>query len=307
MSHPKKIDEVTGVETTGHVWDGDIYELNKPLPRWWLYTFYVSIVWAIGYWIVYPAWPTINGYTKGVLNYSQRDQVQRDIEAWKSGHAKYRTQIAQMPLADVRKNDELFQFSIAGGGALFGENCAGCHGRGAQGGIGYPNLNDDDWLWGGDLEKIHTTIAFGIRSGNPNAHDSSMPHFGTDKILDEAQIRDAANFVRSFSHLDVDQEAAKRGAQIFADNCAACHGDHGKGNQDMGAPNLTDAIWLYGSSQEAVMQSIRTGRGGAMPAWSERLDPVAVKMLTLFVYSLGGGQADAASASAPAPGAEKPK
>ncbi|RUP09166.1 cytochrome-c oxidase, cbb3-type subunit III [Hyphomicrobium sp.] len=306
MSH-RKIDEVTGVETTGHVWDGDISELNKPLPRWWLYTFYVSIVWAIGYWVVYPAWPTINGYTKGVLNYSQRDQVQQDIEAWKSGHAKYRSQIAEMSLADIRKNDELFQFSIAGGAALFGENCAGCHGRGAQGGIGYPNLNDDDWLWGGDLEKIHQTIAFGVRSGNPKAHDTAMPRFGVDKILDEAQIRDAANFVRSFSHLDVDQEAAKRGAQIFADNCAACHGDHGKGNQEMGAPNLTDAIWLYGNSQDAVMQSIRTGRGGAMPAWSERLDPVAVKMLTLYVYSLGGAQAEAASASAPAAGTDKPK
>jgi cytochrome c oxidase cbb3-type subunit 3 len=307
MSQHKKVDEVTGVETTGHVWDGDISELNKPLPKWWLYSFYASILWAIGYWIVYPAWPTVNGYTKGVLNYSQRAQVQQDIEAWKASHAKYRTQIAEMSLADIRKNDELFQFSIAGGAALFGENCAACHGRGAQGGVGYPNLNDDDWLWGGDLEKIHETIAFGARNGNPKAHDTAMPHFGTDKILEEAQISDAANFVRSLSHLDVDEAAAKRGAQIFADNCAACHGEQGKGNQDLGAPNLTDAIWLYGSSQEAVMQSIRTGRGGMMPAWSERLDPVAIKMLTLFVYSLGGGQAEATSASAPAAAADKPK
>ena len=160
----KEIDSVTGVETTGHVWDGDLRELNKPLPRWWLYTFYACIVWAIGYWIVYPAWPTLNGYTKGYLGYSQRGAVDRQVADAKVAQSKYLAQIAAMPLDDIEKNQELMPFVIAGGAAVFGDNCSPCHGKGAQGGVGYPNLNDDDWLWGGTVEAIHQTIEFGVRA-----------------------------------------------------------------------------------------------------------------------------------------------
>lgn len=290
MASHKRIDEVTGAETTGHVWDGDLTELNKPLPRWWLYTFYACIVWAFGYWIVYPAWPTFNGYTKGWFGYSQRDQVAKDAAAAKAAQDKYRTAIAAMPIAEVKKNPELFEFARDGGAAIFGDNCAPCHGRGAQGAVGYPNLNDDDWLWGGDLESIETTITHGARSGDPKTHDTAMPRFGLDKILEPAQISDVANYVRSLSHLDVDAAAASRGSAIFADNCAACHGADAKGNTEIGAPNLTDAIWLYGNSQQAVVHSIETGRGGMMPAWGGRLDPVSIKMVTLYVHSLGGGK-----------------
>jgi len=290
MSGKKHLDEITGVETTGHVWDGDLRELNKPLPKWWLYVFYACIVWAFGYWMVYPAWPTLTGYTKGYLGYSQRAEVTKELAAAKAAQDKYRVGIAASSLSDIKKNPELFQFALAGGAALFGDNCAACHGRGAQGGVGYPNLNDDDWLWGGDLEQIHTTISFGVRSGNPNAHDTAMPRFGLDGVLQPAQISDVANYVRSLSHLDVDTAAASRGAPIFAEQCSVCHGTEGKGNTELGAPNLSDAIWLYGNSQETVMQSIRTGRGGIMPAWSERLDPISIKMLALYVHSLGGGQ-----------------
>ncbi len=290
MASEKHIDEVTGAETTGHVWDGDLMELNKPLPRWWLYTFYACIAWASGYWLVYPAWPMLHGYTKGFLGYSQRDEVAKDIAAAKAAQNNYRKTIAATPITDIKKNPELFEFARDGGAAIFGDNCAPCHGRGAQGAVGYPNLNDDDWLWGGDLESIQTTITHGARSGDPETHDTAMPRFGIDKILEPAQISDVANYVRSLSHLDVDAAAASRGVALFADNCATCHGTDGKGNTEVGAPNLTDAIWLYGSSQEAVVHSVETGRGGTMPAWNGRLDPVDIKMVALYVHSLGGGK-----------------
>jgi cytochrome c oxidase cbb3-type subunit 3 len=290
MSAHKEIDHVTGVETTGHIWDGDLKELNKPLPRWWVYVLYATIVWAIGYWIVYPAWPTLTDYTKGIWGYSQRATVTSDVAAAKAAQAKYRQAIAATPLEQIGKNEELTQFVQAGGVAAFGDNCAPCHGRGAQGTSGYPNLNDDDWLWGGTLEAIHKTISFGIRSGHKNAHDSAMPRFGLDGIFEPAQIADAAEYVLSLSGRSTDAAAAGRGAAIFKEQCAACHGPEAKGMKELGAPNLTDAIWLYGGSKKDIVQTIRTGRGGVMPNWDGRLDPETIKLLTVYVHSLGGGQ-----------------
>jgi cytochrome c oxidase cbb3-type subunit III len=290
MAQDKHIDEITGTETTGHVWDGDLRELNNPLPKWWLYVLYVSIIWSIGYWIVYPAWPTATGYTLGLFGYSQRAEVAKDLAAAKTAQEKFRQEISQKPLADVAKTPELHQFAMAGGGAIFGENCAACHGRGAQGFSGYPNLNDDDWLWGGDLESITTTISYGVRSGHPKAHATEMPKFGLTNALTAGQINDAAHYVRALSGLDADKEAASRGAPLFAEQCAVCHGPDGHGNTELGAPNLADAIWLYGNSLDGVKQSIKTGRGGIMPAWDGRLDPVSIKMLALYVHSLGGGK-----------------
>lgn len=290
MASEKHIDEVTGVETTGHVWDHDLRELNKPLPRWWLWVLYVCIIWSFGYWAVYPAWPTLTDYTKGYFGHSQRAEVMADVNAAKAAQAKFRDGISALALADVAKDESLAQFARQGGAAAFGENCAGCHGRGAQGAKGYPNLNDDDWVWGGSLEQIEHTIAYGIRSGHDEARNSAMPRFGLDGILEPANIKDVANYVRSLSGMDVDKAAAERGKATFAEQCAACHGEDAKGNLEMGAPNLSDAIWLYGGEQADVEQSIMTGRGGAMPAWGQRLDPVTVKMLALYVHSLGGGK-----------------
>jgi cytochrome c oxidase cbb3-type subunit 3 len=291
MAGHKHIDEVTGVETTGHVWDGDLQELNKPLPRWWLYVFYACVVWAFGYWMVYPAWPTLSGYTQGYLGYSQRGQVAKDVQAAKAAQETFRQAIAATPITEVKSKEDLFQFALAGGGAAFGDNCSGCHGRGAQGATGYPNLNDDDWIWGGTLEQVEHTIAYGIRNGHEQARNTPMPRFGLDGVLEPAAIADAANYVRSLSGSDgVDKAAVERGKATFAEQCAACHGENGQGNLELGAPNLSDGIWLYGGSQEAVTQSIITGRGGAMPAWSLRLDPVTVKMLAVYVHSLGGGK-----------------
>ena len=289
MSH-KEIDQVTGVETTGHVWDGDLKELNKPLPKWWLYTFYVCVVWAIGYWVFYPAWPTMSGYTKGAFDYSQRGEVAQQVAAAKADQAKYFDQIAATPLAEIETNQELMPFVMAGGAAVFGDNCGPCHGKGAQGGPGFPNLNDDDWLWGGTADAIQQTIAHGIRSGDPETRDMAMPRFGLDGILQPHQIKDAAQYVLSLSGKATDEAAAQRGATVFAENCSACHGEEGKGNQDLGAPNLTDGIWLYGGKEADIIKAIQTGRGGVMPYWTGRLDPVTIKMLTAYVHALGGGK-----------------
>lgn len=290
MALEKHFDTVTGTETTGHVWDGDLRELNKPLPKWWLYVMYATIVWGIGYWIAYPAWPTLSGYTRGLLGYSQRAQVAAELADAKSAQDTFRQAIEKTALTDIAKTPELIQFAMAGGAALFGENCAACHGRGAQGSAGYPNLNDDDWLWGGTLDTIHKTISFGVRSGDERAHATAMPRFGLDGALDAKQINDVASYVRLAAGLDADKDSAARGTATFADNCGVCHGPDGKGNNEMGAPNLVDSIWLYGSTQQQVAASIATGRGGIMPAWQGRLDPVSVKMLTVYVHALGGGK-----------------
>lgn len=289
MSTKREIDAVTGTETTGHEWDG-IKELNKPLPKWWVWVLYASIVWSIGYWIAYPAWPTLDGYTRGVLGYSQRQTVVDDIAAGRQGQAKLFDAIAKSDLAQIRRDPDLLQFAMAGGRIAFANNCAPCHGRGAQGAPGYPNLNDDDWLWGGKLEDIHTTIAVGIRGARDDTRQNLMPRFGLDQIFEPQQISDAADYVLSLAGQPTDAAAAGRGKQLYADNCAACHGDDGRGKQDMGAPNLTDAIWLYGGSRAAIVKSIETGRGGVMPAWADRLDPITLRQLAVYVHALGGGQ-----------------
>lgn len=290
MAGHKELDEVTGVHTTGHVWDGDLKELNRPLPRWWLYTFYATFIWAVGYWIAYPAWPLLNGYTAGILGYSQRATVTDQVKAAKAAQAGLRTQIEKTPLAEIRGKPDLLQFATTGGKAVFADNCAPCHGRGAQGGIGYPNLNDDDWIWGGSLDAIEQTIKHGIRwSEDKKTRDSAMPKFGVDGILQPAQIEDTAEYVLSLSGSSKDAAAAGRGKTIFAEQCVACHGEDGKGNKELGSPNLTDAIWLFGGNKMSVAESIRTGRGNAMPAWAGRLDTAAVKSLALYVHSLGGG------------------
>lgn len=290
MAEKKRIDEVTGFETTGHVWDDDLEELNKPLPKWWLYVLYVCIIWSIGYWILYPAWPTATGYTEGYLGYSQRATVSQQVAAGKAAQAKFREEIAHAEISEIKDNPDLLNFALAGGKAAFGDNCAPCHGRGAEGAQGYPNLNDDDWIWGGDLAAIQQTIRHGIRSSDEDTRVSDMPKFGRDELLEPAQISDVTEHVLSLSGKSTDQEAATRGAELFAENCAACHGEDGKGMQELGAPNLTDAIWLYGGDKADIATSIETGRGGVMPPWQNRLDDVTIKQLAVYVHALGGGQ-----------------
>jgi cytochrome c oxidase cbb3-type subunit 3 len=289
MASPR-IDKETRVATTGHEWDG-IEELNKPLPRWWLWTFYACIVWSIGYWLLMPSWPLVSGYTKGFLGYSSRENVDAQLGEAKAAKAQFREKIAASDLQAIAADPELLQFALAGGEAAFGDNCAPCHGRGAQGFPGYPNLRDDSWLWGdGSLAAIHQTIMHGIRANDPKTRMNQMPAFGKTGVLTEAQIGDVAEYVLSLSGRATDQEAAERGGKIFAATCVACHGQDGKGNPEMGAPNLADELWLYGGDKATIVEDLRNGRGGVMPNWGSRLDPETVKELAVYVHSLGGGR-----------------
>ncbi|MDX5361589.1 MAG: cytochrome-c oxidase, cbb3-type subunit III [Alphaproteobacteria bacterium] len=290
MAHERERDHHTGTETTGHEWDG-IKELNTPLPKWWLYVFYATIVWSIGYWIVYPAWPLAASYTKGIWGYSQRERVMENVEQAKAAQSGFVDRIREASLQDIVADDELRQFAMAGGRAAFGDNCAACHGTGAQGAPGgYPSLVDDAWLWGGTLDDIHTTLEVGIRADHPDTRLSEMPAFGVDQILSREEIDQVSEYVLSLSGTATNQQAAEAGATIFADNCAACHGENGEGMVEMGAPNLADAIWLYGGEKADVVYTVTHSRAGVMPAWSGRLSPETIKQLTVYVHELGGGQ-----------------
>lgn len=290
MTEHSDIDHVSGTSTTGHAWDG-IKELNTPLPRWWVITFYLTIVWAIGYWIVYPAWPLLWSHTTGIWNYSTRAEVATEVANLEKIRGDKMVALGAAPLEEIEKNPALLALARARGKTVFGDNCAPCHGSGGAGAKGYPNLNDDEWLWGGSLDQIMQTIQFGARSGHPKTHESAMLAFGKEGVLKKDEIVTAANYVRSLSGLPTAAGYnAAAGAKIFADNCASCHGDNGKGNQELGAPDLTDKIWLFGSDEATLIETITNGRAGVMPAWVGRLDPSTIKALTVYVHSLGGGK-----------------
>jgi cytochrome c oxidase cbb3-type subunit III len=290
MADKKRIDQPTGTETVGHEWDG-IEELNTPLPRWWLWTFYATIVWAVVFVALYPAWPLVDRATTGLLGWTSRGQIEREIAEREAELAPLRRAIAATPVEALPARPELMQAAVEGGRSAFRMHCVQCHGSGAQGSQGYPNLNDDDWLWGGDLRAIETTITDGVR--NPE-HDrtrtSQMPAFGRDAMLQPDQIEDLVAHVRTISGQQRGTAAARRGAALFAQNCAACHGPTGEGNRDVGAPNLGDAIWLYGGDPESIRTTIANSRFGVMPRWGHRLDPVTIRMLAVYVHSLGGGE-----------------
>ena len=286
----KRVDEHTGMTTTGHEWDG-IEELNTPLPRWWLLTFYACIIWSLGYWVLYPAWPLISSHTTGILGYSSRGEVVKDIAAADLSKSAMVGKLAGASLEDILKTPELTRFALAQGKAAFGDNCAACHGAGGAGAKGYPNLNDDDWLWGGQIGDIYQTVVHGIRAADEQTRVSAMPAFGKDGILKSDEIGLVANYVRSLSKLPTDEGVdLGKGATVFAENCASCHGEDAKGNREFGAPNLTDGIWLYGPEKATIIEGIQNGRGAQMPAWGARLDDTTIKALAVYVHSLGGGE-----------------
>jgi cytochrome c oxidase cbb3-type subunit III len=286
----KQIDALTGTATTGHEWDG-VQELNTPLPRWWLWLFYATIVWAIGYCILYPAWPLVSSATQGVLGYHTRTAVVEDLAALKVQRGAMMDKLAGASVQQIAADPQLSDFARAVGRVAFADNCAPCHGSGGGGSKGYPNLNDDDWLWGGKLADIEQTIRYGARSGDDNARQGNMPAFGRDGMLKSEQISNVANYVRSLSGLPVEKSAdLAAGKKVFADNCVTCHGAEGKGNRELGSANLTDKIWLYGSDKQTIMQGIQNGRGSVMPAWGKRLDESTLKSLVVYVWSFGGGE-----------------
>ncbi len=286
-----RVDAPSGTATVGHQWDG-IEELDTPMPRWWLLTFFACIVFAIGYAIVYPAIPLANSATKGLFGWSSHGDLDAELSAEAARQAPVKLALAQLPIDQLPGNPQLLRAAERGGRSAFKVHCVQCHGAGAAGSQGYPNLNDDDWLWGGDLATIQTTLINGIRHpGNDDTRVSQMPAFGRDEILQRAEIRDVVAHVRVISGQDEASAAAARGAALFEANCAVCHGAAGTGNREQGAPNLTDAIWLYGGDRASLTATIVNARAGAMPAWGNRLDPVTIKMLAAYVHSLGGGEA----------------
>lgn len=283
----KRIDEPTGTETVGHEWDG-IEELDTPMPRWWLWTFYLTIVFAIFYVIAFPAWPMVDRATEGVLGWSSRGQLAKEMSAADLARQDVRDRLARIPIERLPDDSALMAQAVAGGNAAFKVNCVQCHGSGAAGSqnLGYPNLNDDDWLWGGDLRAIEYTLTHGIRqAGHDETRMSIMPAF--EGMLEPAQVEAVVSHVLSLSGK---AEGSALGAQTFADNCAVCHGARGEGTREFGAPKLSDAIWLRGSTREDIRRQVLNPRLGMMPKWEGRLDPVTIKMLAAYVHSLGGGE-----------------
>jgi cytochrome c oxidase cbb3-type subunit 3 len=293
----KRIDEATGTSTVGHEWDG-IEELDTPMPRWWLWTFYITIAFSLAYAVAYPAWPMLREGTVGVLGWTSRGELARDMTKQKAQFSQTASAIATTPIEALPGSPALMRAAVAGGRAAFKVNCVQCHGAGAAGSQGYPNLNDDDWLWGGDLKAIEFTITHGARQpGDDKTRTSQMPAFGKDGILTPAQVDQITSHVLSLSGKARDDAF---GAQLFEQNCSVCHGADGRGNRVVGAPNLADAIWLYGGKRDDIEAQVTNPKHGAMPAWGSRLDPVTIKMLAAYVHSLGGGEDFVEAAPQPA-------
>lgn len=288
--HKNDVDDVSGTETTGHEWDG-IKELNTPLPRWWLIIFYATIIWSLVYWVFMPAWPGLTDSTKGLREHSERKNVTAALEMLQEHRAERGQQLlSAVSLDDIEKDPELFEFAMSAGNAAFGDNCATCHGAGGAGVPGYPNLNDDVWLWGGSLEEIRHTITYGIRANHPETRMSIMPAFGDTQMLGNAAIKDMVEYVFHLSGHEAVPEAVERAGPVFEAQCAACHGADGTGDQMMGAPNLTDQEWLFAGTREAVYDQIYFAENAMMPNWGDRLEETTIASLAVYVHSLGGGE-----------------
>ena len=284
-------DDHSGVETTGHEWDG-IKELDNPLPRWWLWVFYGSIIYSIVYWVLMPAWPGLKGYTPGLMNQSDRVDVVEQLTALQAQRGEGEALLMSASLEQIEANPDLQAHALAVGQSVFGDNCATCHGAGGGGAKGYPNLRDDVWLWGGSLAEIEQTIRVGVRAAHPDTRTSQMPAFGRDGMLADGQMADLTEYVVALSGRKADPAAVERARQLYADNCVACHAPNGTGVRELGAPNLTDREWLYGSDRDSIRAQIHNGRNGVMPTWEGRFSPGVIKALAVYVHvNAGGGEA----------------
>lgn len=286
----KDIDPPTGVETTGHEWDG-IKELNNPLPRWWVIIFWASVLWSVVYWVLMPSWPGITGHFAGVRGHTERANVAAAIEALDAERGlQMRQMMTIKSISDVERDPQLLQYAMNAGASLFGDNCATCHGAGGQGFKGYPSLVDDAWIWGGTLDDIQKTLQHGIRSAHPETRNNVMQAFGQSGVLTRGQIDDIVEYVVKLSGGEANSSAVARAEPIFAQQCASCHGEGGAGSQELGAPDLTDALWLYGGERSDVFQTLFYGRAGVMPFWTDRLTDEQIIALSVYVHSLGGGE-----------------
>jgi cytochrome c oxidase cbb3-type subunit 3 len=288
----EEVDPVTGRKTTGHIWNG-IKELDTPVPRGVLLFLIITHLFAALWWILYPTWPLGSTYTRGLIGTSQKQAVERKIIEADASRAPWIEKIETSSFDEIRADEKLMEKVTSSGHQLFGDNCAACHGRDGKGGRDFPDLTDDDWLWGGGPEKIVQTMTVGVNTTHSQSRVSQMPAFGTDEMLNRKQVSDVAAYVYSLSNTStesVDASQIAAGRQVFMASCVACHGEDAKGKQDVGAPNLTDGRWIYGGGIERIVQSIHGGRQGHMPTWDERLSPAEIKILALYVNKLGGGQ-----------------
>ena len=286
----RETDDHSGVETTGHEWDG-IKELDNPLPRWWLWTWYGCIAVAIVYWVLMPAWPGISGYTRGTLGQSDRAAVKTELSALQKVRGAGALKLKTASLEQIEKDPELQAYALQVGQSVFGDNCATCHGAGGGGGKGYPNLRDDVWLWGGRLEDIQHTLTVGVRSGHPQARgETMMPAFGRDQLVTPDQVADLTEYVVALSGRKANRAAVTRAASVYAVQCVSCHGPAGTGDRTKGAPDLTDAEWLNGPDRESIRSQIWNGRNGVMPTWEARFSPETIKALAVYVHVNSGGE-----------------
>ena len=289
----KDIDDHSGIETTGHSWDG-IKELNNPLPRWWLIVWYVTIVWAVIYMILMPAWPALPGLgtnSPGLRNHSDRVLVAAAVEDLKTARVAQSASLLEASLEEIETDRALQQFALEMGDSLFGDNCATCHGAGGRGAVGYPNLADQVWLWDGTLDGIEYTLRHGIRhEADLDTRFSLMPSFGRDGLLSTDQIDGLTQYVLQVSGQPHDAEEAGQATELFVQQCASCHGADAQGDRLQGAPNLTDDEWLYDSSERGIYDSIYNARNSHMPAWQDRLDDASIKALAVYVHTRGGGE-----------------
>ena len=283
-------DDVTGIDTTGHEWDG-IKELDAEPPRWMLTCYAVAILWSIGYWVLMPTWPSLSGFTAGLLGYSQRVRLAENIATATAAKSAWTDKIKTQALADIAADQKLKTIAISGGRAAFGDNCVVCHGLDAGGAPGFPALTDGAWLWGGSLTAIHETIRVGINSSHDDSRVSAMPAFGAEEILTRKNVDDVTEHVLSLSGRGAEPQAAQRGAAVYKENCVDCHGANARGKTEVGAPDLTDSLWIYGGTREALWQSIHGGRKGVMPNWDRRLDAATIKQIALYVHAVANGSA----------------
>lgn len=295
-------------QTTGHAWDGDLQEYNNPLPNWWVYAFYITVLASVVYWLLYPAWPVGKGFTTGFANityvnskgetktthWNTRALFMKETNEAVAAQKPYFDKVAATSFEQIAKDPELNSFVVSAGKQLFSDNCAACHQQGGEGKMGFaPNLTDDDWLYGGHYANIQQTII--------NGRHGYMPPFA--EVLNDAQITQLTDYVLSLSRIPVNQQSAKAGDALFHSETAACyycHTDNATGRQELGSANLTDSIWLWADvpgagaiaqKQAAIKNVIRQGLNkGVMPAWKDRLSAEQMKLLTVYVHELGGGK-----------------
>lgn len=286
-------DAVTGRETTGHEWNG-IKELDTPIPRGVLMFLIVTHIWAITWWFFVPAWPLGTTYTRGLLGVDQRTTVEARVVDGQQQRSAWAARLESEPYDAIMADEALMQTVRLTGRQLFGDNCAACHGRDGKGGANYPDLTDDDWLWGGGPELIEQTMRVGINTAHPDTRIAQMPAFGRDEMLDREQVRNVAAYVYSLTNPDYSTpenlDRINAGREVFVATCAACHGENAEGNREVGAPNLTDARWLYGGNLDTIIASVHGGRQGHMPTWDERLTTAEIRTLALYVHDLGTQQ-----------------